>query len=339
MSYLNNLYLNVPTIVNILFFIVGLAILIKGSDLFIDSAIFFAKKAKVSETIIGLTLVSMGTSLPELATNINSAIKGRTAVAIGNIAGSNITNIALIVGVSALILGNIYINKKILYRDTPIMILTTIILLIFSYFFDKNVFAINRVESIILVILMGIYIWYLLRFNKEQIEQSNEQIKIKSIPIAILFFILGLAGVVFGSDVMVDNILIVAKRFHISDGVIGATIVAIGTSLPELAVSFIAIIKKKHDLSIGNVVGSNIFNILFIIGITGIIRDVAIINAEGTTDNLMLFFTLPVTLGIAILFFLFSLFGKKIGRIKGLIFLLLFIGFIIVNYMSGIFLN
>lgn len=338
MGYLNDLYNNVPIILNILFFIIGLSILIKGSDFFIDSAVFFAKKAKVSETIIGLTLVSMGTSLPELATNINAALKGRTAIAIGNITGSNITNIALIVGVSALIIGTVSINKKILYRDTPIMIGFTGLLLIFSYFFDKSVFAINRIEAIIFILLMVGYIYYLLRFNKEQIEYSEEECKIKSIPVAILFFILGFIGVIFGSDIMIDNVLIVAKRLNISDGVIGATIVAIGTSLPELAVSFIAILKKKNDLSIGNVVGSNIFNILFILGITGVIRDVSIVNANGTIDKMMLFFTLPVTLGISILFFLFSL-NKKIGRIKGLIFILLFIGFIVFNYLNGILFN
>ncbi len=338
MAFLNELYNTVPTILNIIFFIIGLIILIKGSDFFIDSAVFFARKAKVSETIIGLTLVSMGTSLPELATNINATIKGRTAIAIGNITGSNITNIGLIIGICALILGSLPINKKILYRDTPIMIFFTMLLLIFSYFFDKNVFAINRIEAIIFVVLMILYIWYLFRFNKENLEHTEETGKIKSIFWGILFFILGLAGVIFGSDVMIDNILIVAKRLNIKDGVIGATVVAIGTSLPELAVSFIAAIKKKTDLSIGNIVGSNIFNILFIIGISGIIRDITIVNADGTIDKLMLFFTLPLTMAIAVLFFLFSLIGQKIGRIKGLIILLIFIGFIVFNYMSGMFL-
>jgi len=335
MGAINNFFESSNLFINFLFFILGMAILIKGSDFFIDSAIIFARKFKISEVIIGLTLVSIGTSLPELATNVSSAFKGRTAIAIGNIAGSNITNIALILGLSAVIVGKIAFDKKILTRDSIFMVLSTILLLAFSFFFDKELYTINKIEASILLLLAVFYTIYLFKFRKEaaeEEEQEHETSWIKNIPMAVTIFLVGLLGIYAGSEVMVGNVISIAKKLNIADGVIGATIVALGTSFPELAVTTLGVIKKKHDIALGTIVGSNIYNILLIIGITGIIKYVDIINIDGSPDMTMLFFTLPVALLVAVLLPVFMSIKMRLSRTKGIIFMAIYIAFIILNY-------
>lgn len=334
MDFINDL----PIVINFLLFALGVLLLVKGSDLFIDSAVYFAKKFHVSEMIIGLTLVSFGTSLPELATNINSAIKGRSAIAMGNVTGSNITNIALVIGLSALIIGKIKVPRKLFIRDMLFMIGTTVLLLVFSYFFDNGGYVINRVESTIMLILLIFYIFYLFNFNKEDVgheAHEHEKQKIKSMGFAVLLFIGGITLIFLGSEVMVRNIIAIAGKLNISDGVIGATIVALATSLPELSVTIIGILKKNADLSLGNIVGSNIFNILAILGVTGMINEINIFNVlTGTPDQKMLSFTLPFTLFIAIALFIFMAIKMQLGRIKGAIFLLFYAGFIVLNFVQ-----
>ena len=333
-NYIENTHL----ILNFILLAVGLVILIKGSDFFIDSAIYFAHKFHVSEIIIGLTLVSIGTSLPELAVNISAAIKGRSAIAIGNVTGSNITNIALVIGISAIIIGKIKIPKKLFFRDMYFLLGVTTLLLIFSYFFDGNNYRINHVEAVIMFLLIIFYIIYLLKFNKEDVNhelREHEEIKIKSMFIAISLFLGGILCIYLGSEIMIRNAIIIAEKLHISDGVIGATIIALGTSLPELSVTIIGIIKNKSDISLGNIIGSNIFNILGVLGITGIIRNIDITNiSNGSPDTKMLFWTLPLTLFIAILLFIFMSIKMQLSRIKGIIFLLFYIGFIIFNFVK-----
>ena len=317
---------NIHIILNFTLFIIGVAILIKGSDFFVDSAVYFSRKFHISEIIIGLTLVSIGTSLPELAANINSALKSRSAIAIGNVTGSNITNIALVIGISALIIGKINVPKKLLKRDMFFLLGVTMLLLIFSYFFDGNNFRINRIEALIMFILLLLYIFYLFKFNKEDISHEvceHEELKIKSLKFAILILFGGILCIFFGSEIMISNAIVIADKLNISDGVIGATIVALSTSIPELSVTIIAIFKKKSDLSLGNVVGSNIFNILGVLGITGLITNINITTvSNGGPDIKMLYWTLPITLIIAVLLFIFMLIKMQLTRVKGIILLL-----------------
>jgi len=325
-------------IFNFLFFVLGVAVLVKGSDFFIDSAIFFARKFHVSEMIIGLTLVSIGTSLPELAANINAAVKGRSAIAIGNVTGSNITNIALIIGISILIVGKVKIPKKLVNRDMYFMLGVTTLLLVFAYFFDSKNYCINRIESGIMFFILIFYFIYLFKFHKEDVDHEiheHEELKVKSMWSAVLFLLLGIFFIYAGSEVMIQNIIAVSDKLKISDGVIGATIVALATSLPELSVTIIGIIKKKSDISLGNIVGSNIFNILGVLGITGLINKIYIveqINNNTVPDLKMLYWTLPLTLVIAVLFYIFMLIKMQLGRIKALLFLLFYIGFIFFNF-------
>jgi cation:H+ antiporter len=340
MEAIDTFFINLPILINFLVFGIGVAVLVKGSDLFVDSAIFFAKKMNVSEVIIGLTLVSIGTSLPELATNINAAVKGSGAIAIGNVTGSNITNITLVCGLSALIMGNIRFPRRLFYRDMTIMTGATILFLVFAYFFGNDGPAITRVEAIIMLVLLIAYLVYLFRFNGEkvshEIEEESDKVKSMTTIMAVMLFMLGIISIYAGSELLVRNVIVIATKLSISEGVIGATIVAFGTSVPELAVTIVGIVKKKSDISLGNIVGSNIFNILGILGVTGLFGSIRIITnstAENPQPDLqMLYWTLPVTLVIALLLLLFMRIKWKLGRVKGLIFLVLYVLFILFNF-------
>ena len=332
MDYLNELFQNVPLIVNILFFIIGLVMLIKGSDFFVDSAVFFARKFHVSELVIGLTLVSIGTSLPELATNISSIVRGRATIAMGNITGSNITNIALILGVSALMMGSISFDKKVFYRDGLVMLGATVMLVLFAFFFDGQVYRINKIESFIMLASIIVYLVCLVKFDNSALETDDGgDSKIKSVGIAVLLFIVGFVGIYFGSEVMVGNVIIIAEAIHIPEGIISATVVALGTSLPELAVTIIGIVKKKSDLSLGNIIGSNIFNILGILGITGLIGDLSLM-AGDKPDMMMMYFILPMMLLVALLLMVCMRVRWRLTRISGILLLLVYIGYVVLNY-------
>ena len=337
MNFLN-IFEKLPLFLNFLIFIIGAAVLIKGSDLFVDSAVYFAKKFHISEIVIGLTLVSIGTSLPELAATFNSAIKGRSAIAIGNVTGSNVTNIALIIGISSLLIGNIKVPKKLLSRDTIFMIAVTVLLLVFSYFFDENIYQINRIESLIMFILLIAYLFYLFKFSREDISNElteHEELKINNLTTATVIFLIGLIGLIVGSELMIRNVIVIAEKLNLNDGVLGATIVALTTSIPELSVTIVGIVKNRSDISLGNIIGSNIFNILGVLGITGMFINLEIINvADGSADTKMLFWNVPVTLLISVLLFIFMMYKKSLGRIRGIIFLLFYIGFIYLNFIN-----
>lgn len=337
MDIIENFFGNSHIFLNFIYFVLGLVVLLKGSDMFIDSAVFFAKKFNISEIIIGLTLVSIGTSLPELATNVASALKGSTGLALGNVVGSNVTNIALVVGVSALMVGRLTFNKMLFYRDVPVMIGASVYLVIAVFFFDGDTYRINWIESSIMLCCIVVYFAYLVKTNSlgELEEEGDDEVKIKAFSIGILYFILGFIGIFAGSEVAVQNIRFMAFKLNISDGIIGATIVALGTSLPELAVSITGILKNKATLSLGNIIGSNIFNILGVLGITGLIRSVDLVNVvTGEIDRIALYFTVPYTLFIALLLMVFMRTQWKIGRVKGSIFIFLYIAFIYINFMG-----
>lgn len=336
MQAIENFFNGLPTIINFLFFLGGLYALVKGSDLFVESAVYFAKKFHVSEAIIGLTLVSIGTSLPELATNINSALKGRTAIAVGNVVGSNITNIALVAAVAAIIIRKIKFDKKLLTRDVPIMLGASALLLVFCYFFDSGTFAINRVEALIMFACLCAYLFYLIKTHRVEEEAAvDEHHHIKSMGLAILLFFVGFGGIFLGSELMVRNVIVIARRMSISDGVIGATIVALGTSLPELSVTIMGIIKKKSDLSLGNIIGSNIFNILGILGITGLIHRLDIIDRlSNAPDYMMLKVTLPLAMVIAVMLAIFMRMKWNLNRWNGIVFFLFYILFLTLNFTN-----
>lgn len=251
-------------LIQILLLALGFAMLIKGADWFVDGASGIATKFGIPQLVIGLTIVAMGTSAPEAAVSISAAISGNADITIGNIVGSNILNIFIILGISALITTLAVASSTIKY-ETPFMILVTILLLVLGL--DGTI---GLIDGIILIAAFIAYLTYLFIMAKNNKEEQPEA-KQMAIWKAILLTIIGLILIIIGSNVTVDAATAIAKAFGVSERFIGLTIVALGTSLPELFTSVSAARKHNADIAIGNIVGSNIFNILFVVGISSII--------------------------------------------------------------------
>ena len=246
--------------------LVGFLLLVKGADWFVEGAAGIAKKLGIPQLIIGLTIVAMGTSMPEAAVSITAALQENAGITIGNIVGSNILNILIILGVTALIT-NVAIQTSTLYYEIPYMIAITIVLMIFGITGGE----ISFIEGIIFWLLFIVFLGYLFVMSKKGNSQENEEVK--DIPVwkCILFMLVGGVMVVKGSDFAVSGASAIARFFGMSERFIGLTIVAFGTSLPELVTSVTAAKKGNAGIAIGNIVGSNIFNILFVIGTTALI--------------------------------------------------------------------
>ncbi|MBQ8177041.1 MAG: calcium/sodium antiporter [Oscillospiraceae bacterium] len=253
-------------LIQIVLLALGFAMLIKGADWFVDGASGIATKFGIPQLVIGLTIVAMGTSAPEAAVSISAAISGNADITIGNIVGSNILNILIILGISAVIT-TLAVAKSTMKYETPFMIAITVLLLVLGL--DGTI---GLVDGLIILVAFAAYLAYLFRMaknNKE--EQTDDSEKKMSIAKAIIFTIIGLALIVLGSNVTVDAATKIAEAFGVSERFIGLTIVALGTSLPELFTSVSAARKGNADIAIGNIVGSNIFNILFVVGLSAVI--------------------------------------------------------------------
>ena len=253
-------------VLQVFILLVGFLLLVKGADWFVEGAAGIAKKLGIPQLIIGLTIVAMGTSMPEAAVSITAALQDNAGITIGNIVGSNILNILIILGVTALIT-NVAIQKSTLYYEIPYMIAITIVLMIFGITGGKITF----IEGIILWLLFIVFLGYLFVMSKKGNSQEDDEVK--DIPVwkCILFMVVGGVMVVKGSDFAVSGASAIARFFGMSERFIGLTIVAFGTSLPELVTSVTAAKKGNAGIAIGNIVGSNIFNILFVIGTTALI--------------------------------------------------------------------
>ena len=298
---------------NIVLLIVGMALLVKGADWFVSGSSAIAKALKIPSLIIGLTLVSMGTSAPEASVSINSAINGMNDMSIGNVVGSNIFNTLLILGVSSLIIP-LSIGKDIKRYDIPIMVCLYGVMLLFAFVITP--LKLDIFESVAMLVLFVAYTAFLIirtkRANKklavtdvsttEQTTEVKEEKK-KPIWLSIILAIVGLAGIIFGGDLVVDNAAAIAKTAGMSETLVGLTIVAVGTSLPELVTSVVASIKKENDIAIGNVIGSNIFNIIFILGLSSTISNLTL-DWAALTDILVIF-------GSGVIILLIALLSKK----------------------------
>lgn len=252
--------------------IVGFVLLVKGADFFVEGASGIAEKFGIPQLVIGLTIVAMGTSAPEAAVSITAALSGGEGVdlTIGNVVGSNILNILIILGITAVIIP-VAIQKSTLQIELPFMIGVTVLLVILGLNDNK----ISRVEGIIFWALFLVYMVYLLWMAKKGKAEAKEEHGEKKVWLLLLFTVLGAVAIVFGSDLVVDSASEIAAFFGVSQRVIGLTIVAFGTSLPELVTSVTAAKRGKADIAIGNIVGSNVFNILFVVGTTALITPVA----------------------------------------------------------------
>lgn len=257
-----------------LILILGLGILLFGGKLLVDGASSIAAKLGLSAGLIGLTVVAFGTSAPELLVSVNAALKGTSDIAIGNVVGSNIANISLVLGISA-ILYPIVLHINVLKLDYLFTLLSSSLFFILSY---NNV--ISRLEGLIFVILLvlvNLYIFKKLRGTEPELsEEEAALLKKESTWKASGLILLGIAGLYFGSDMFVDSAVEISRVYGVSERIIGVTVIAIGTSLPELTTSIIAAINKKTDIAIGNILGSNIMNVLGIIGITALVQPIEV---------------------------------------------------------------
>lgn len=303
--------------------IAGIALLYYGAEFLIKGGVSIALKLKISALVIGLTLVAFGTSFPELVVSIDASLKGSGDISIGNVTGSNICNIALILGLSALI-APLPVHKQLLKLDVWLMLGSSILLAIFHYF-TKGV---NRWQGgiffagVMTYTLWSIYAGRKAEANKSDAEKAAENDAVgKIIPLylSVIFVIGGLAALICGAKCFVNAAVFIAKAAGISEAVIGLTIVAVGTSLPELATSVVAAIKGEQDIAIGNVVGSNIFNILCILGIAPLI---APIKSAGISMVDML-----TMIAVSLALIPIMLTGMKISRKEGGFLLLVYIGY------------
>ena len=260
--------------------VIGFIILIKGADFFVDGASSIAKIAKMPTLLIGLTIVAFGTSAPEAAVSINAALKGSNDIAIGNIIGSNIFNLLVAVGLSAMI-RPIKVQKTTIIKEYPLSIYSVALLIILSL---DNLFAGNdanlltRGDGLILLLGFGVFMFYLIEMAVLSKEADDEVEEIVKLPLSksIIFSILGLVGIVFGGDMVVKSATDIALHVGMSETLVGLTIVAVGTSLPELVTSVTAARKGESDIAIGNIIGSGLFNIFFVLGISATIHPIAV---------------------------------------------------------------
>ena len=256
-------------VINFGLLIIGFVLLMKGADIFVDGASKIAIKMHVPEIVVGLTIVAMGTSAPEAAISITAALNNGAAISIGNVIGSNIMNIAFILGLTSII-ATLPIKDNTLKIEIPFVVIITIILCLMGYFFNE----ISRLSALILIVLFIAFLGYLYWLSKKGVDsvEEVEELSEKDTYLRLLaLIVIGAVMIVVGSNLTVDAAKEIAKIFGISDRIIGLTIVAFGTSLPELVTSVTAARKGKTDIAIGNIVGSNIFNILFVLGISGLV--------------------------------------------------------------------
>ena len=303
--------------VNILVLAIGFILLVKGADYFVNGASEVSKKLKVPSLIIGLTIVAFGTSAPEASVSIAAAISKNNDLSIGNIVGSNIFNLLIVLGVS-LLFSKIHLKKEMIRRDFSFIILSSVLLLLFSLKVNNNL-ILSLVEGIILLV---IFIGYVIlnikssKDNKTEIPSTNTKLIFN-----LLFLIGGLLAIIFGGRLVTNSAVELAKMIGITENLIGLTIVGIGTSLPELITSIVANKKGEKDIAIGNVIGSNIFNILFILGASAVISPL--------TVNVISLYDMVILLVISIVFVIYSSIKKELGKKEGIIMILTYIAYMI----------
>ena len=314
--------------------VVGFVMLIKGADWFVEGSSSIAKALKVPTIIIGLTIVAMGTSLPEASVSINSALAGENALAISNVVGSNIFNTLVVLGASAA-LAPVCVQQNSIKKEIPFSILCTVALLASLICGIKPVeidngaahgfsFTLGLIGGIVLLGLFAFYMYWqisaALKSRKLGLEtEEEEEVKILPWWKTAIFIVVGIVLIIFGGEFVVEGASYVAARFGMSDTLIGMTIVALGTSLPELVTSIVAARKGESDLAIGNVIGSNIFNIVFVLGFSAVVQPI-------TVDYLAIIDTVAV-IGVSVLALAFSITGKKISRVEGIIMLAAYAGY------------
>ena len=316
---MGNFINNAPFALVLVFLVIGFALLIKGADFFVEGSSSVAKRLHVPSIIIGLTIVAMGTSLPETAVSVSASITGNNELAVSNVVGSNIFNLMVVIGVCA-VLATVDVAKETIKRDIPFSLLCAGLLLLLGIlgFSDKSGMTLGHLDGVILIALFAGYIFYMVKIalkaskegKKVEIEGgSDEDIKLVSVPMSILFIVGGAIAIAVGGDMTVDAASRIASELGMSQTLIGLTIVSIGTSLPELVTSIVAARKNEVDMALGNAIGSNVFNILMVLGIASAISPISFIQ-ENITD-------LCVLMVFTVCAWIFAGTRKKIGKIEG----------------------
>lgn len=307
-------------ILSILQLVIGFVLLVKGADYFVDGSSSLAKRFRIPTVVIGLTIVAFGTSAPELATSLSAAMKGSNDIAIGNVVGSNIFNTLIVLGASAAITP-IAVSKGVIKRDYPLSIFAAALLAVLSLdtlLFGKEQMRIGRVDGMILLVCFLVFMYLTVRQGLKGREENEEE-EIEALPLwkSLLFVALGLGAIVLGAAWAVDGAKAIAKVAGMSDALIGLTIVAFGTSLPELVTSVVAARKGESDIAVGNVVGSNIFNIFLILGASGSILPM-------TMDDSYVFDMIVLAL-VMILSYIPIARTKKVSRSFGIIMIVAYV--------------
>lgn len=305
---------------NFLFVVGGLVLLIAGGNWLLKSAVALSLRMSIPKIVIGMTIVSFATSAPELIVSIKAALDGSPDLALGNVVGSNIANLGLVLAVTVL-MGSIKVRKSFYTTDWPVMMLASLLFVGFIYYDHE----LQKVEGIIMVVFLVLFLFFLLRVQKPAVvDEMPEDDKPLSVFSTFLYLILGGAGLWGGSELLIEGAKTLASNFGVSERVIGITVVSIGTSIPELAASVIAVIKKEKAISLGNLIGSNIFNLLAVLGITSIVTPIQVID-EGLLER-DIFWMLGISLLILPLVFFPK--GLRLGWRDGLILLALYVFFV-----------
>lgn len=310
-------------LINLALLLIGFVFLIKGADIFVDGASDTARRFRVPKMLIGLTIVSFGTSAPELAVSIQSILSGKGDILLGNVVGSNVLNILLILGVASLV-GALRVNTATVKKEIPVLVLIT---LAFAALLSDKIFGLaenifTRQDGVVLLLFFCIFIYYLIGMarKKDTNEEENKDEKPVKLVKALLMIVIGLFGIVLGSDFVVKGASEIAATFGVSQRIISLTIVALGTSLPELVTSVIATKKGEYDIAIGNIVGSNIFNI-------GIVAGLPVAIFGGVGGGAFSYIDIIALIISAVVLFFFARHGGRIGYKKGIIFLLMFVAY------------
>jgi len=316
-------------VIHLALLVLGFALLIKGGDWLVDGASSLAIRLNISDIVIGLTLVSFGTSAPELLVNLYASLTGSEGIALGNVLGSNIANILLVLG-AASALRPLTLKSRTIWREIPFALVVTIVLgvLVNDVFFNRaSENVLGHGDGIILLILFFVFMYYTYgtsNVEDDLIERRSELGLLKS----SIFIVIGCLGLGLGGKVTVDSAIAIATQLGISEELIGLTVMALGTSLPELVTSVTAALKDKSDIAVGNIVGSNIFNILLVLGVSSSLKNIPY-------DHLFNFDLLVAT-GATILLFAFMFAGKRhqLDRWKGIMFLIAYFGYIVYTILT-----
>ena len=318
---------------NYILLLVGFGLLIKGADIFVDGASAIAKKLGIPPVIVGLTIVSIGTSAPELAVILISALEGSNDIAIGNVLGSNLFNSLMVLGVTAIVLPIVIVKKKV-KSDFLINLCVTVLLFILTFdsLFGSSSNTISRFDGLILVVICIAYMIFLvLKAKKTNMPEPTEEEKNINVFIKILLIIIGATGIVCGGQLVVNSATKIATSLGMSEKLVGLTIVAMGTSLPELVTSVVAALKGENDIALGNVLGSNIFNMLLILGTSSLISSI-VVESGLMIDFIYL---IAVTIIMFVLIFVNNKEEKKLGKIEGGLLVALYIVYTIYIIMRN----